>query len=231
MLNDKLKQFIVPQFWKKFFIMIIGIFFMGFFLSFLLEIDWGTDPYTFQNSIISQRIHWQFGTWQLILNLVLLVVMVIFNWHLIGLGTIANMVLVGYVSDFFRWVWGKCFPALSTICGTSDLLWAKILIFIAALLLFVTSASLYMNADMGLSPYDGIAYIISHKLKKIPIAVSRIAYDLFAVVVGIVVSIGSGINIVTSLIGSVAMALTLGPAIQIVGKFVNQKILKLDNKN
>ena len=231
MLKDKLKLFVVAQFWKKFFIMIFGIFFMGFFLSFLLEIDWGTDPYTFQNSVISQRIGWQFGNWQLLLNGILFVIMIIFNWRLIGLGTLANMILVGYVSDLFRWIWKKVFPALSVICSSPDLLWAKILIFIAALLLFVISASFYMNADMGLSPYDGIAYIISHKLTKIPIALSRIAYDLFAVLVGILVSIGSGINIVTALIGSVAMALTLGPAIQLVGNFVNKKILKIQKTN
>ncbi len=106
-------------------------------------------------------------------------------------------------------------------------MWAKIAVFVLALFFFVIAASLYMNADMGLSPYDGLAFIISHRLKKIPIAVSRIAYDLSAVLIGILFSIGSGISIRTALIGSVAMSLTLGPAIQIVGKFVNGKLLRI----
>ena len=230
MANKFIRQFIVPQFWKKFCIMIGGIFFMGFFLSFLIEIKWGTDPYTFQNTIISGRIGWQFGTWQLVLNLAMLVVMVIINWRLIGLGTIANMVLIGYISDFFRWVWAKTFPAFTTICSAPEMLWAKILMFTAAILLFVISAAFYINAEMGLSPYDGIATIIGEKLKKIPKAVSRMCYDLFVIVVGLLSSIGSGIDIATSLVGSIVMALTLGPAIQLVGRFVRKRILKIEEK-
>lgn len=227
MLKEKLKKFIVPQFGKKFLIMITGIFFMGFFLSFLIEISLGTDPYTFQNSVISRRIGWQFGTWQLLLNIILLVIMAVFNRHLIGIGTIANMVLIGYVSDFFRWVWGKIFPKLAEICTDPSLLHAKIILFAVTLLLFVISAAFYINADMGLSPYDGLAYIIGHKLKKIPQAVSRILYDLSVIGIGLLASIGSGFDIKTALIGSFAMAFTLGPAIQIVGAFVNKKILRV----
>lgn len=227
MKSDKLKNLIVPQFGKKFLIMIIGIFLMGFFLSFLVEVDWGTDPYTFQNTVISSRLGWSLGTWQLCLNAALFIPIIIFNRRLIGLGTLANMVLVGYTVDFFRWLWRATFPLLGRICTEPQFLWAKIIVFVVALLCFVISASLYMNANLGLSPYDGLAYIISHKLKKVPLAISRIAYDLSAVLIGILASIGSGINILTSLIGSVAMALTLGPAIQIVGKFVNEKLLKI----
>lgn len=230
MKTEILKKLFVPQFAKKFLIMIIGIFFMGFFLSFLLEVDWGTDPFTFQNTVISKRLGWSFGTWQLLLNAVLFIPVIIFNRRLIGLGTLANMVLIGYTVDFFRWLWKMTFPLLGQICGGNGdggILWAKIAVFVLALFFFVIAASLYMNADMGLSPYDGLAFIISHRLKKIPIAVSRIAYDLSAVLIGILFSIGSGISIRTALIGSVAMSLTLGPAIQIVGKFVNGKLLKL----
>ncbi|MBQ2080224.1 MAG: hypothetical protein II461_00480 [Treponema sp.] len=231
MKSDRFKSLLVPQFGKKFLIMIIGIFLMGFFLSFLVEVDWGTDPYTFQNTVISTRLGWSLGTWQLCLNGVLFVLVIIFNRRLIGLGTLANMVLVGYTVDFFRWVWRTCFPLLGRICTEPGFLWAKIVVFVLGILCFVIAASLYMNADLGLSPYDGLAFIISRRLKgKISVAVSRIAYDLSAVLIGILVSLGTGISILTALIGSVAMALTLGPAIQIVGKFVNEKLLRIPSE-
>ena len=231
MKSDRFKSLLVPQFGKKFLIMIIGIFLMGFFLSFLVEVDWGTDPYTFQNTVISTRLGWSLGTGQLCLNGVLFVLVIIFNRRLIGLGTLANMVLVGYTVDFFRWVWRTCFPLLGRICTEPEFLWAKIVVFVLGILCFVIAASLYMNADLGLSPYDGLAFIISQRLKgKIPVAVSRIAYDLSAVLIGILVSLGTGISILTALIGSVAMALTLGPAIQIVGKFVNEKLLRIPSE-
>ena len=42
-----------------------------------------------------------FGTCQLSMNLLLAVVVLLVNRRMIGLGTLGNMVLVGYVSDFF----------------------------------------------------------------------------------------------------------------------------------
>lgn len=222
--KEKLKQFIVPHFWQKFCIMLIGIFFMGFFLSFLLMVNWGTDPYTFQNTIISKRIGWTFGNWQLLLNALLLVLVFIFNKKLIGLGTIANMVLIGYTADFFTWLWRTVIP--QEIFTEPSFLWLKILIFVCALLFFVISAAIYMNAQMGLSPYDGMASIFSAWCKKLPFFLTRICYDLFAVVVGVLVSLGTNIPIVSSLIGSLAMSISLGPAIQLVGAFMKKHIVK-----
>ena len=214
------EQFIVPDFRKKFLIMILGIFFMGFFLSFLICINWGTDPYSFQNKVISTRIGWTFGTWQLFLNALMFIFVIIFNRKLIGFGTIANMVLIGYISDFFVWVWRQCIPSQ---LFSGQWLPAKIALFILTLLGFVVAASFYMNAEMGLSPYDALATIIGNALKKIPRAISRILFDGTAVVVGVLVSLGTSIEIRSSLVGSIAMCLLLGPMIQIVGKLLHSK--------
>ena len=217
------EQFIVPNFWKKFLIMILGIFFMGFFLSFLICIGWGTDPYSFQNKIISTRIGWLFGTWQLCLNALMFIIVVIWDRKVIGFGTIANMVFIGYISDFFVWLWSKVLPA--ALFTDSSWLAAKIALFILSLILFAAAASFYINAQMGLSPYDALATLIGKKFERIPRAVTRIAFDMTAVVVGILVSLGTTIPIKTALIGSVAMGLLLGPMIQIVGKFTATKLL------
>ena len=226
------KQFIVPHFWKKFVIMLVAIFFMGFFLSFLLDVNWGTDPYTFQNTIISQRLRdafgpfWSFGTFQLILNAVVLVIVIIFDWHLVGLGTIANMTLIGYTSDLFRHIWKNC--AFYSVYSEPSLLWAKILIFIAALFFFVVAAAFYMNADMGLSPYDALPKIISDRLPKISYTIIRIIYDCTPIVIGLLFCIGSSIHFVSALIGSVAMSFSLGPMITFVGKRMKKWFFKED---
>ncbi len=217
------EQFIVPQFGKKFLIMILGIFFMGFFLSFLICIGWGTDPYSFQNKIISTRIGWLFGTWQLCLNALMFVIVVIWDRRVIGFGTIANMVFVGYISDFFVWLWSKVIP--SAVFTDASYLALKIALFAVSLILFAVAASFYINAQMGLSPYDALATLIGKKLNRIPQALTRIAFDMTAVVVGILVSLGTDIPIKTALIGSIAMGLLLGPMIQLVGRFTRSKLL------
>lgn len=195
---------------KRFYIMLAGVFFMGFFLSFLIDVDLGTDPCTFMNYTLAQRMHLSFGTWQLILNIMLLIICIIVNRHLLGPGTIANMVFIGYIADFFRWVWSRCIPDNYFTDAPY-----RYVIFAFAILLFVISASFYMNSQMGLAPYDALSYDAGHALHKIPFHFVRIAYDLTAILIGFVA--GGRPNI-----GTVIMAFALGPMITAVGRFMNR---------
>ena len=144
------------------------------------------------------------------------VIVVIWDRRVIGFGTIANMVFVGYISDFFVWLWSKVIP--SAVFTDASYLALKIALFAVSLILFAAAASFYINAQMGLSPYDALATLIGKKL-------NRIAFDMTAVVVGVLVSLGTNISIKTALIGSIAMGLLLGPMIQLVGRFTRSKLL------
>lgn len=204
-----------PQFKKKFAIMCLGVFFMGFFLSFLIEVSLGTDPCTFMNLTISGRLHMLFGTWQVLLNSVLFVLVILFDRYQIGPGTIANMVFIGYISDFCRWIWRQTIPEFIFKEWPY-----RAVVFIVALLCFVIAASFYMNADMGVAPYDAIPNILSDRVfKSVPFKFVRIAFDGAAVVIGFV--LGGKIEICTIL-----MVFLLGPTITAVGKFLNKKVFK-----
>lgn len=185
---------------------------MGFFLSFLILCNLGTDPYTFMNLSVANRIGLTFGTWQLIINVVMLGIVFYYKRSLIGFGTIFNMVLVGYYADFFDWLWGKWIPAKAFSAPVS--LWC---IFLAALIGFILSVAIYINVDMGVSPYDGLPVIITEKVTKkfpkVPPMIIRIAWDGAAILVGI---LAGGIPI----IGIILMALFLGPAITLVRKLM-----------
>lgn len=222
------KMIFQPQFAKKFCCMFFGILFMGFFLSFLIKINWGTDPASFHNKTISLALGWTFGNWQLLYNTVCFVIVLLINCKLIGLGTFFNWVLIGYTADFFCWLWDRTIPA--AIFSTNEYLALKLTIFVLALLLFVISAAFYMNAQLGLSPYDALARIFSEATEKhMPHFASRIIYDMTIVAIGATVGIIFGVPIKTALPGSIAVGLLLGPAIQLVGTFVNKHILKIES--
>ncbi len=204
-----------PHFRKKFVIMALGVFFMGFFLSFLINVSLGTDPCTFMNVTISERLHILFGTWQLALNVVLMILVVLFARNQIGPGTVANMVCIGYIADFFRWVWSKTIP---------DYVFTQWpyrgIIFALALISFIVAASFYMNADMGVAPYDAIPIIISEKLlKKIPFKFIRMGFDGSVLLIGMI--FGGKVEIAT-----VLMVFLLGPTITAVGGFMNRHIFR-----
>lgn len=214
--------------------MLIGVFMMGFSLSWLGMVDWGTDTFTNMNIAIANKVGLTLGTWQLILNIVLLIMVVILGADNFGFGTIANMVLCGYLYDFFSWVWKqvlpKCVPEGFLVITTadngkqsavisSDYLVAKIIIMVAALAIFVFFAAMYMDSGLGVSPCDAIPFIIytniKKKIDKTPLKLVRIVYDVILILIAW--AFGSKWYIVTIL-----MAFTLGPVIEFVGKRINK---------
>ena len=86
-------------------IMLIAVIMMGFSLSLLVMTKFGTDPCSSMNYGISGLLHLSFGNYQVIFNVVLLVLMILFYRSVIGFGTLGNMILVGYSSDFFTYIW------------------------------------------------------------------------------------------------------------------------------
>lgn len=205
-----------PNFVKRLIVMNIGVFFMGFFLSFLILVDLGTDPCTFMNLTLSRFFGISFGNWQLLLNLFLFIFVILFGRKFIGFGTIANMVFIGYIADFFVWLWNKTLPEY-----LFNVFPYRAVVFGLALFLFIVAVSFYINAAMGVAPYDAMPQIVSEKvLKKVPFAVIRICYDFLVIVIGVV--FGGKPNI-----GIVLMALFLGPIIQVVGKFLNKRVFHL----
>ena len=195
---------------KKILICFIAVFGMGFFLSFLMLCNLGTDPCSFMNKAVSLKMGILFGTWQLAMNAIMLIIVIFWDRSSLGFGTIFNMVLVGYYVDFFDWIWGKCIPA--HFFTDPQTRWA---IFLVALLCFIISAAFYINSDMGVAPYDALPMIITEKITnrfpKIPKMLIRMVWDFSAILVGTLVG-GKPI------IGIVLMAIFLGPAISLIGK-------------
>jgi len=185
---------------------LIGVIFMGFGISWLVPCSFGTDGYTAMNLAISGKIGWTFGTWQAALNCVLFVVVILFDKKLIGFGTLANMILVGYSCDFFTWIWNILLPA-----DFFAPLWVRIVVAIPALLVFVVAAAVYMDMGLGTSPYDALPFILHKFLNKFSFKAVRISYDLAFILIGYL--FGAPFAIVT-----IMMAFLLGPAIEWVGE-------------
>ncbi len=76
----------------------------------------------------------------------------------IGIGTILNMVLVGFEIQWFTTIYHQLFGYRTTFLIVA----ADTLI---GLTLFTLGASLYMAPDLGAAPYDAIAPIITQRTK------------------------------------------------------------------
>lgn len=210
-----LKQFIVPNFAKRLAFMLPGVLLMGVFVSILVEIGWGTDPASFMNLNIASLLGWGLGNTEVLVYGLMLVFTFAFGAEMIGFGTLANMILIGYVIDICRWIWKNI--GFATVLSEGSFV-LRLTIFVVVLLLFVIAAAIYMNAQMGVAPYDAIPNILSGWMPKIPFFVVRMSFDLSAVLIGVIAGKLGEAGIQGSIIGSVAMSFLLGPVITVVGK-------------
>ncbi len=190
---------------------VIAVILMGFSISWIILVDMGTDPCSLMNIAISDTLGMSLGNWQALLNTILFVIVILCGARNIGFGTLANMLLVGYSVDFFSWIWSRVLPE-----GLFDSLGVRVAVLFPALLVFILAVAVYIDMDMGTSPYDALPAIISGKLPKVPFRVVRIAYDGVATLIGFI--FGGVPGIVT-----LVMVFALGPVIAWVGKLIKAK--------
>lgn len=189
--------------------MILGILFIGLCVSFLRLSGFGVDPFSAMNLGISGFIGWSFGTWQLLMNAVILVIVFFQARHCIGAGTIINMIFVGYIADFVCWL-------VQDVVQIEMSLPLRIIALVLAQLMASMGVALYMVADMGIAPYDSVAIIIEKLThQKIPFHKARVLSDVVVVIVGIAFASASGAGIwAVAGIGTVINACFNGPLIQ-----------------
>lgn len=202
-------MFIKEHLVKRVLLCVAAVLMMGFCLSWLLLVDLGTDPYTSFNVVVSDMLGVSLGTWQSTFNCMLFVIVIIWGRDMIGIGTVANMFIVGYSIDFFSWVLAKVVPE-----GLFDSMAVRVGVMIPTLAVFVIAVGVYIDVQLGTSPYDAIPHIVFHHQNRLSYKVIRCILDLSVAVIAFL--LGAKIGIVT-----IIMGFTLGPVISLVGKWIS----------
>lgn len=190
-------------------LMLAGVVGMGISLSLLLKVGYGTDTSSFMNASIASRIGISLGTVMVSMNAIQLIAEIIWGRRFIGIGTIVNMAVIGYISDLCTMLEERYLPE-----WIFTLQPYRTATFAVALAFFLISAALYMNSDTGLAPYDAIPTIISANVH-IPFFAVRMAWDFLAIAIGI--AAGGHLTI-----GTVILALTIGPTVAWIGRLMRR---------
>ena len=195
-----------PKFKNRMIMMLCGIMAQGLGLSLLRAINLGTDPCSCLTQGVTNFVPLSFGTCQLLCHLVTFVFVIRYDLSMIGFGTIGNMCFLGYISDFFQWIWSLLLPA-----GFFEVVINRYLLLIPSLAVFLLGAAAYMCAGLGSSPYDALPFIISGHVRRFPFKIVRMLWDISFMAAGFV--LGGDVGIVTILV-----AFFLGPIITGVQK-------------
>ncbi len=194
---------------KRSTLMLIGILLIGMCVASYRISGFGVDAFSCMNLGISGFLKMSFGNWQLIMNAVLLIIVWFTVRNCIGPGTIVNMVLVGYTADFLCWL----FLDQLHFSVTMPL---RILFLLVGTLLASLGCACYMIADMGIAPYDSVAFIITKYTKeKISFRLARVMSDLTVILAGVIFCMMAGNSIWQIVgLGTIVNACFNGPLIQ-----------------
>ena len=198
---------------KRFAFMILAIVIISFGVTLLKYSNFGTDPFNCMNIGISSHIPIGYGTYQLIVNVVLFIPLVVLKPSIFGAGAITNMFFSAYFVEFFCSLAEGQGLFVDTIY---DMLIVRIMLLIAGVVSLCFGAALYMECDLGTAAYDALGVVIEEKtMHKIKYKYVRIATDILCICIGYLS--GSTVGI-----GTIIGAFFTGP---LISYFRNRIIL------
>lgn len=195
---------------KRFFMCILGVTVCAISVAFFKLAAFGVDPFQTFMSGIDSLIPISYGTLYIIACAVLLIFALIADRHYIGLATIINLTIFGYITQFSLEILSHIFPDPS--------LTIRIICLAVGIITMCYASAFYFVSDLGVSPYDAVALIIANTWKIGKFSYVRIISDFCCVVIGTIlyyISYGtfSGITAVVG-VGTIITAFFMGPLIE-----------------
>ena len=184
---------------------VFGVLTAGFSVGMFNFASFGMDPFQVLVHGIWSHLPIGFGSFYLILNLIMLVFVFFIDRHKIGLGTVINIFLLGYVVEFSSLLFENWMP--------DPTLGLRILFLIVGIVLICFGSSLYYVADLGVSTYDSVALILSEK-KVARFQYCRIGSDLICTVAGYFLGAKVGL-------GTLITAFFMGPIIALFNRKIS----------
>ena len=200
---------------------VIGVLICGVSVGFFKRSEYGVDPFQSLMSGLNAVIPINFGTLYVIVCAVLIIFSLLFGRHYLGIATLVNLFLLGYVADFSLKVLTKIFPEAGPV-----LRGVLLVIGIVALCL---SSAFYFSADLGVSVYDAVSLIVTEVWHKGVFKYNRIISDTICVAAGAALLwIGSGsVKVIFQNIGigTIVTMFFMGPLITFFNVHVAQPML------
>lgn len=203
---------------KRYYYALIGNILIALGVSVLNLSHCGLDPYTSMVKGVSDYTHIPLGVLQMSINLILYIPVLYFNRKAIGFGALVNLFLLGYFNQGFMSLW----EALGINVTHLGL---QMILLIVGLMIICFGVAMYMDTNLGVSPYDGVAPIIAQKTnEKIPFKYARILSDALCVTIGFV----SGLMAHSTTVGvaTVFVMFGTGPFVDFFSRKITQPLLQ-----
>lgn len=199
---------------KRILLMFIGNTIIGMGVSIFKLSCLGNDAYNAMLMSLSDCTSIQYGHFSALFSAVLFVFQLIWGRKFIGIGTIVNSFLSGYIVTFFYNIWLLLF-------GIPTAFPVKFIVMFLGVVACGLGISLYQSSDAGVSPYDFISLKAADKFKKVPYFWWRMLTDATSALIAFLT--GGLIGI-----GTLVCAFGLGPFTHFFNVHLTEKILHKD---
>ena len=200
---------------------VFGVLICGISVGFFKRAAFGVDPFQTLMSGLDSCIPVSFGTLYVLANLVLLTFSLIADRHYVGLATVINLTLLGYVAQYSHEFLLKTFPDLSMA--------GRIICLLIGIVAMCLASAFYFTADLGVSTYDAVSLIITKTWKIGEFRYVRIISDFICVGLGTGLYFLSGCSFsgLTEVVGAgtIITAFFMGPLIDYFNVHVAQPFL------
>ena len=205
-----------PLLLRRIWMAALGILLTGVSIGFFRRSMFGVDPYQCFANGLANVIPIRFGKLYMLVNLIQLAIVFFLNRRYIGISTLMNLFLLGYIVEFSDNLLARLFGELQ--------LPSRILFLIIGVVVTCIAAALYYSADLGVSTYDAIHLHIASRRPRLfghtlPFKVVRVISDLICTLVGVALGARAGI-------GTVVTALFMGPLIAFFRRTLSDPLVR-----
>ena len=165
-------NFTRPRMGRRAAVLTVSLIVIGICVAVFKTVGFGTDPCSTFTLGVSSQTGISFGTCQLVFNLLMFLPVIRLDLSRIGVGTVANMVGVGYMADFTMWLMSPHIPPE----GLS--MTVRIVLFAVSMAAFLIAAAFYMVVDLGVAPYDAIPQLIAAHTSRLSARAIRMLWDI-----------------------------------------------------
>ena len=197
---------------RRVLIMLIGNTILAMGVSIFKLSCLGNDAYNAMLMSVSDGLSIQYGHFSALFSAALFVIQLIYGRKYIGIGTIVNSFLSGYIVTFFYNLWLYLFEVPTAFP-------VKFIVMFIGVVACGLGISLYQSSDVGVSPYDFLSLKAAERFKKVPYFWWRMLCDATSALVAFLAGGLLGI-------GTLVCAFGLGPFAHFFNVHLTSKILK-----
>jgi uncharacterized membrane protein YczE len=182
---------------------------MAFGTSICNNTGLGIDPFNAFCMALSRIININLGTMVMLIQIILGILVFVLNKRFLGFGSLVPMISFGYFLQFFNWF-------ISQIISFDFNILSKLILLLMGMVAIAIGMSMYMECNLGMVPYDCLAFIISDYLGK-KMFIFRVILDSTIAITAFL--LGGPINV-----GTILLAVSIGPLIDIFRRNLVSKL-------